>query len=166
MNRRLHLINLLGVVALVALCVLQWRRDRLLNLQMNQLENASQNQQQRIREQDEAARGLSGDLARFKEQFKSTHDELDEAVQKLRGSENENAKLAAEKVQLQETVTNWQKAVQQRDALVKEANDRIRGLSDDLNDSIRKFNELAQKYNAVVKELNESRKSPVPTNSP
>ena len=49
---------------------------------------------------------------------------------------------------------------------VKEANERIRELSDNLNASIRKFNELAEKYNNVVKELNEIRKSPASTNRP
>src|ERR1700743_1766956 len=136
MNRQLQLLNLLGVLALAALCVAQWQRARGLDLQTIQLEKPRQAQQQKISEQEETARGLSADLADFKERFKTEHDDLEDTKRKLRATPS--ATLTAERDELRESVTNWVAAVAQRDALVKEANGRIEELSTQLNASIQK----------------------------
>jgi uncharacterized coiled-coil DUF342 family protein len=165
MNRQLQFLNLFGVLALAVLCVVQWRHDRELNLEVGQLDKTRQTQEQKISEQAEFARGLAADLEHFKIQFKEQHDDLESERHKARDAENEAAKLAAERDQLKESVANWANAVTQRDALVKEANGRIESLSADLNSTIRKYNELTTNYNGVVKELNESRAKPAATNT-
>lgn len=166
MNRTLQYLNFFGVFALAVLCVLQWRHDRQLNLQTIQLEKTRQEQQQKISEQEDAARGLSADLADFKNRLKAEHDDLDETRRQLRTNETAVAVLTAERDQLKESVTNWMEAVAQRDALAKEANGRIEELSQRLNASIQKFNDLATNYNSVVKDLNEARLKAASTNSP
>ena len=72
-------------------------------------------------------------------------------------AEGEGRQLASQRDALKASVTNWAGAVASRDERLKEANVRIRQLADDLNASIRKFNDLATNHNAVVKELNELR---------
>jgi chromosome segregation ATPase len=166
MNRRLQFFNLFGVLALTALCVVQWQSNRQLNLEANQLEKTRQAQQQRISEQEEIARDLSEDLIRFKEQVKAQHDDLDEAKKKMHETERAVATLTVERSELRESVTHWTNAVTQRDALVKEANDRILELSTYLNASIQKYNDLATNYNYVVQELNEARTKSATTNTP
>jgi chromosome segregation ATPase len=166
MNRRLQLFNLFGVLALAALCVAQWRSNRQLNIETNQLEKTRQAQQQTISRQEQTARGLDEDLTRFKEQVAAQRGDLDDAKKKLRETESAVAGLTAERNELRESVTNWASAVSQRDALAKEANSQILELSTNLNASIQKYNELATNYNATVQELNEARTKSGVTNSP
>jgi DNA recombination protein RmuC len=151
----LQWINLFGVLALAALCVVQWQRDRKLNLQFNALEKVRQSQEQKIAEQERTARGLTDDLAQLKTQFQSTHTELTEARTTLGKLDRENVQLQSERDQLKASVTNWSQAVKKRDARLREANDQLRDLSTRLNDSIVKFNELATNYNASVKRFND-----------
>jgi chromosome segregation ATPase len=153
--KHLRWINLLGVLALAALCAVQWQRDRRLNLEVNRLEKARQAQDVKISEQEKAASGLSADLARFKEQFKEAHVDASEARTTLRKVEQENAQLAHEREQLKASVTNWSAAVTARDNSIRELNDRLRDTTARLNDSIVKFNELATNYNASVQRFNE-----------
>jgi chromosome segregation ATPase len=166
MNRALQYSNLFGVLALAVLCAVQWQHDRRLNLQTIQLEKTRQAQQQKISEQEETARGLSTDLADFKQRFKSEHDDLEDAKRKLRENENAIASLTSDREQLKESITNWTAAVARRDALMKEANGRIEELSTQLNASIQKYNGLATNYNNVVQELNDARSKSAATNSP
>ena len=48
MNRFLHWFNLAGVLALALLCVVQWRLNRQLNLELNAAEKARQQQAARL----------------------------------------------------------------------------------------------------------------------
>lgn len=155
--KRLHYVNLAGVLALGALCVAQWQHDRRLNLELNRGEKVRLDQSARLEEQDRTARGLNADLAQFKEQFARSGNELHELRQKLRAAEGEVRQLARERDQLKSSVTNWAEAVAARDERLREAAEQIRTLADDLNASIRRFNELATNYNALVRERNELR---------
>jgi chromosome segregation ATPase len=157
MNRRWQWLNLGGVLVLVALCVLQWQRDRALNLDLNQNETTRLTQQDKLAEQEKQLRGVTDDLALFKEQLGRTQSELGESRKKLQELERSHQQLSAERDQLKESVTNWANAVAVRDERLKSANDRIRELANQLNASIQKFNELATNYNGVVQNLNELR---------
>lgn len=157
MNRKLQFVNLFGVVALVALCVVQWRQNRELNLGLNDLEKIRQLQEQKLTEQDKAMRGLTDDLARFKEQFTSAKGELTETKERLSVAERTATQVSTERDQLQASLTNWMNAVTERDAKIKEANERITEVVGRLNASVEKFNTLVTNYNNVVKEMNEAR---------
>lgn len=157
MSRRLQFFNLIGVVALAGLCVFQWRADRRLNLEVGRLEKMRIDNEQKIIEQQKTADGLGRDLAFFKEQFNQAHTDLAEVKGKLREEESLNERLQNERDQLRESITNWTQAVAERDARLKEANERIGELADKLNGAIRKYNELASNYNGVVGELNATR---------
>ena len=151
----LQWINLFGVIALGALCIVQWQRDRQLNLQFNAVEKVRQSQEQKLAEQEKTARGLNDDLAQLKAQFQSTHTELTEARASLGKVDREHAQLLNERDQLKVSVTNWSQAVKERDMRLREASDQLRDVSARLNDSVMKFNELATNYNASVKRFND-----------
>ena len=171
MKRALIWINLMGAAALAVLCVVQWQRDRRLNLEINRLEKEHYAQRQKIAEQEKVASGLNTDLARFKEQFKETHAEATDARAALRKLEQESTQLTVERDQLKVSVTNWARAVAERDESLRDLNGRLGEMATRLNESvlkynelttnynasIRRFNDLATNYNAVVTQLNESR---------
>ncbi len=154
---RLHYINLMGVLALALLCVAQWRHNRDLNLEVNRLERVRLDQAAKLSEQQKAVSGVNADLAQFKAQFGNAAEALNDERQKFRGAEREIRQLAAERDQLKTSVTNWADAVAIRDTRLKEAGMQIRRLSDELNASIGRFNELATNHNAVVKDLHDLR---------
>jgi chromosome segregation ATPase len=155
MNRKLQFVNLFGVMILVGLCVFQWRQNRALNLGLNDLEKTRQAQEQKLGEQDKVMRGLADDLARFKEQFTSAKGELTETREKLGVAERTLAQVSTERDQLQINLTNWMNAVTERDAKLKEANERITEVVGRLNESVAKFNQLVTNHNDVVVRYNE-----------
>jgi len=163
---RLHYVNLAGVLALAALCVFQWQANRRLNLEVNQLEKTRLDQAARLAEQEQIVRGLNSDLAQFKEQFTQAQAELGDMRKKLDAAQLEIRQVTVERNQLKTSVTNWAAAVSVRDERLTEAGSQLRKLGDDLNASIRKFNDLATNYNAVVKELNELRARPAQAQPP
>lgn len=155
MNRKLQFVNLFGVLILAGLCVFQWRQNRELNLGLNDLEKARQAQEQKLSEQGKTIQGLTDDLARFKEQFTSAKGELTETKEKLNVAERTLAQVSTERDQLQINLTNWMNAVTERDAKLKEANERITEVVGRLNESVSKFNQLVTNHNDVVTRYNE-----------
>lgn len=155
--KRLHYLNLIGVLVLAAVCIAQWQRDRQLNLEVNRLEKTRLDQAATLAEQEQTVRGLDADLAQFKAQFAKSANELDGLRQQLRAAERDARQLMLERDQLKTSVTNWAAAVAARDERLKEASAQIHRLADELNTSIQKFNELAVNHNAVVSNLNELR---------
>lgn len=162
--KRLGWINLFGVLALTVLCVVQWQRDRNLNLEVNRRERERLAQSDKIAEQEKAASELSADLASFKERFKEAHAVAQETRTALRKLEQENTQLLREREQLKSSVTNWAAAVTARDQSLRETTARLSDsvlkfneLGSNYNASIKRFNELATNYNSVVTQLNELR---------
>jgi hypothetical protein len=94
--KRLHCVNGIGVRALTALCVLQWERDRQLNLEVNRIEKVRLDQAAKLDEQQHTIIGLNADLAHFKEQFVKSGMELNDVRQKLRTAEREAHHLEIE----------------------------------------------------------------------
>jgi len=152
MSRALTWINLLGVLVLTTLCVLQWRANRSLNLDVNRLEQTRQTQSAKIDEQAATLRGLQSDLDRFREQLGSTTLSQKDAETKLRASERLAVQLANERDQLKESIAQWTAAVATRDA-------RLTELASRLNDTVAKYNALVASHNDLVKQLNDAHES-------
>ena len=152
--KRLHYFNLLGVFVLGLLCIAQWTQNRQLNLEANRLERARLDVVAKLAEKEKAERDLNGDLADLKEHLSKSQTGENEAALKLAALEREVRHSAHEREQLMASVTNWAAAVSVRDQRLKQANEEIRRLGEELNTSIVKFNNLATNYNAVVKDLN------------
>lgn len=153
MNRFLHWFNLAGVLALAALCVLQWRANRQLNLDLNTAEQARHQQATRLDEQTKRLTGGASDLNGFREQLTRATASLKQAESKLATLEQQLKQLTNERDQLKTSVTNWAAAVSARDTQLKQAGADQAKLAADRNATVLKFNEVAQRQNALVKDL-------------
>jgi methyl-accepting chemotaxis protein len=153
--KALHVFNLAGVLALAVLCVLQWRDNRSLNHEVIRLEEARIAHEQVLKEQKLAVENLTTDRDEFRERFKVVNAEAVKARRELGETRREVAQLTTERDQLRESVTNWAAAVKQRDMLLTNANERIKGLADDLNANVARFNDLATNHNDLVIRYNE-----------
>jgi chromosome segregation ATPase len=162
MSRALTWINLLGVLVLAALCALQWRTNRALNLDVNSLEQTRLEQTARLSEQDKTLRGLQADLERFREQLGSTTLSQKDAETKLRASERLAAQLSSERDQLKASIAEWTAAVAARDSRLADANTLITDLSAQLNDTVAKYNALVSSHNDLVKQLDAARAAGAP----
>ncbi len=164
-------LNLVGVLCLVGLCLAQWGRDRELNLELNRLRREAYSQSSRLEEQAKSSREQTADLGELKNHFESAALEKALLREKLRTAERDLHRLAEERDQFQNSVTQWIRAVVTRDERLKEAAAQIRQGEQELTVSIHKFNTLASNHNGVVKDLNELRSLsklalPVPTPPP
>lgn len=153
MNRALQCFNLLGVIALAVLCTLQWRTNRTVNRQANELEKIHQEQTVKLADQDQALQGSAADLEHFREQLTRANAVVKENEARLKTTEREIAQLNNERDQLKSSVTHWADAVAVRDERLQEATAQLQTLAADRNDALQKFNDLAGKYNAVVSDL-------------
>ena len=160
MNGRLKYMNLFGALALAALCIAQWQRDRRLNLEVGRLDQVRLQQGAKIDEQAGLLKGLNEDLGQLKTSLGIEQSLRSQAEQKVVSTENANLQLGLERDQLKAAITNWANAVALRDERMKEANTRIEQLAADLNTSIRKYNELVTNRNAAVKASGATRAQP------
>jgi chromosome segregation ATPase len=157
MNAKLTRFNLIGVLALAALCAIQWQHDRGLNLELNRSEKARMQQAAKLAEQAQLLDGVNQDLAQLKVSLAKKQGALTQSERELHGAIRTNQVLAAECAQLKAAITNWSRTVNLQNSRIAEANARIEQLAAELNASILKFNGLVTNYNAVVGELNASR---------
>jgi chromosome segregation ATPase len=148
------------VLALAALCIAQWQRDRRLNLELGRLDQVRLQQAAKIDEQASLLKGLNEDLGQLKTSLTNEQSLRSQVEQKVASSESANRQLTLERDQLKAAITNWANAVALRDERMKEANTRIEQLAADLNASIRKYNELATNRNAAVKTSGATRAQP------
>jgi chromosome segregation ATPase len=155
MNRFLQYANLIGVAALAVLCVIQWSANRRVNLEASALEKTRLDLTAKVAEHEKTIKGQAADLDTFREQLTLATTSLKETENKLTKAGREIARLEAEREQLKASVTNWAAAVTARDERIKEANDRLKQLGEQLNVSIRKFNELAETHGKLVKDWND-----------
>jgi chromosome segregation ATPase len=159
MNRSLQYLNLLGVVALAALCVMQWRANRHLNLDVNGLEKARQEQAVRLADQEKTLTGYKADLDGFRGQLSRAAAEAAETGAHLAAAQHQLTQVLAERNQLNASVSNWMAAIEERDKQVKLANERLLKLAAERNEAVQRHNDLAEKYSEAVRQLNEHRGS-------
>lgn len=153
MNRVLQWFNLAGVVALAVLCLLQWRMNRQLNLDLNAAEKARQRQAARLDEQEQRLKGGASDLDGFRAQLIRATSSLRETEAKLATLDRQVKQLTNERGQLKTSVTNWAAAVAARDAQLKQAGADLKQLAADRDAAVLKFNEAATRQNDLGKEL-------------
>jgi len=167
MNRLLQYANLIGVAVLALLCVVQWKANRGANLEASALEKARFELTSRVEQQEKDIKGQAADLENFREQLTRSNAALKETETRLAKADLQLAQFEAEREQLKSSITNWAAAVAARDARLKEGNERIRQLGEDLNASIRRFNELGERHARLVKDWNDqqARLAAMPTNS-
>lgn len=160
MNSTLKYLNLFGVLALAALCIAQWQRDRRLNLEIGRLDQMRLQQAAKIDEQANLVKGLNEDLGQLKTSLANEQSLRSQVEQKVASTESANQQLVLERDQLKAAITNWSNVVALRDERMKEANTRIEQLAADLNASIRKYNELITNRTAGAKTSGATRAQP------
>jgi chromosome segregation ATPase len=143
MNRFFLIFNFLGVSLLCVLCAAQWQTNSRLENSVEQFDKTRIEQTAKIAEQKNTLKDDAADLTDLRQRLSMSELELKNAVA-------ERDHFAAEDKQLKTALDNWMAAVAARDAALRQASDQIQKLSNDRNDAVRKFNDLAGKYNALV----------------
>jgi len=157
MNRFLQYFNFFGILALAALCCIQWQTNRQANLQILELEKIRLDQSEKIAEQDKTIKGYLADLDDLRQRLALSEAALKDAGDKFNALATERDRLVVERDKLKASLDKWKAAVAARDAALKQANDQIKSATDDRNDAVSKFNDLADKYNSIVKDLDKAR---------
>jgi chromosome segregation ATPase len=142
-NRFLLIFNFLGVAVLCVLCAVQWQTNSRLESDVEQLDKMRVEQSAKIAEQQITLKDDAIDLDDLRRRLSMSESELKNVV-------IERDRVAAEGKQLKAALNKWMAAVAARDAAIRQAGDQILKLSNERNDAVQKFNELAGKYNAVV----------------
>lgn len=153
MTRFLQWFNLVGVLALAALCVQQWRINRHLNHEFNEACKLCLSHSQNLSEKDKKLKGAAADLEVFRDQLARATASLKETETRLAALDRQVKQLANERDQLKTSVTNWAAAVAARDARLQQAGADLKKIADDRNATVLKFNDLAAKQNDLVKEI-------------
>ena len=160
--------NLFGVIALAALCAVQWQVNSEVNLKAVSLDKTCQEQAQKIAEQDRTIKGNMSDLDDFRRRLELSDKSLRETETKvatltsdLERTTAERDAVAAARDQLlvqqrkiKAVLDEWIAADKQSQDSLQKANDEIRKLASDRNDAVAKFNDLAGKYNGLVEDFN------------
>ena len=159
MMRTIQWINFAGVLAVAGLCGSQWRTNRTLHLQVNDLEKARFGLLDQLAERDHSIQGLTADLEEFRARLTLAESQMKELEAKLSLVLRERNKLSlerdqlvAERNQLKVAVEQWTAAVHERDAAIKSAAAQAAKLISDRNDAVVRFNDLVAKYNILVKD--------------
>ena len=152
--RRLHVINFIGVLTLAGLCVLQWKQNRDLNLQFNQIQKINFDQTAQKRALESNLKGTTADLSELKTRIADARKADGATQRKLNQARAEVRQLSTERDQLRTSVTNWSAAVAARDERLKQANSEIKNLSQELNSARLQYNELASNHNSLVTNWN------------
>jgi chromosome segregation ATPase len=150
MIRFLTAMNLLGVLALAALCASQWRTNNRLESQVGALEQTRAELTANLAGRDERIKEDSADLDDFRRRTSLAETELLDQQKKL------NAAIT-ERDQLKAALQTWMAAVAQCDEAIKKASDEIKSIAAERDKVTKEFNDLAVKYNDVVKQLNDAR---------
>ena len=155
MNRFLRAFNLVGVIALTVLCVLQWRANRQVQLEMIALHRERLDQEARLSDQERTLGGQAEDLEQLRGQLSRALDALKVAESNRLTAESDLRQTLAERDQLRSALSNWAAAVSVRDERLQEAAAQLARLAGERDEAVREFNDLAGRFNALVKDWNE-----------
>lgn len=152
MNRVLTWLNLLGVLVLAVLCVVQWRANRQLSLDLIQVERHRLEQTAAAERLAEITAGQASDLADLRGHLARAAQEGRDARDQLALLERELDQSRAETDAVKSALTNWAAAVVARDERLQQAAEQLRAAVQERNDTVTWFNELAGRYNRLVQD--------------
>ena len=142
-------LNFLGVLAVAVLCAAQWQTNSRLSLRADDLEKIRQQQTAKLSEQGKSLKDDAADLDDLRRRLELSESDLADTHKKLELA-------SAQRDQLKNALSQWQHAVADRDAALKQAAQQIQKIAAERNEAIQKFNDLADKYNALVKDAHGS----------
>lgn len=152
MERTLNRINVLAIPLLTVLCVVQWWKDRELQLRLEESRSEVRGLvelQARLEGQLESARA---DLRLFKERYHVSEERSAELRRELDGVSRERDRLEAELGRLREVLTNWMEAVRLRDEKLEAAAGTIRELNQRVGELADRYRNCVTNYERLVVE--------------
>lgn len=154
MNRFLQWLNLFGVAALAALCLIQWQVNRRLNLELNRCEELRLELAGRLAKEAQISADRERDLASFRTHLARLSEEVEKTASAQSTAERDLRDALAARDQLKSSFTNLVSAVAARDERLAEAATQLSALLKERDDVIMRFNELAGRHNSLVEEWN------------
>jgi septal ring factor EnvC (AmiA/AmiB activator) len=154
MNRHLQWFNLFGVLILAALCVAQWRTNRLLNMEIKRMEQSRIELSANLDNQTRTNAGQTSDIGSLSSHLIRLKSDLKETADKLATSEHQTCQLINERDQLKASVTNWVTATAGRDERLKQSAALLSTIAEERNAAVKSFNDLAARHNRLVQNWN------------
>jgi chromosome segregation ATPase len=156
MNRFLSVFNFAGVLLLAVLCVLQWEKNRSVELKLIGVEEVRDAQLSEIDAQGKAIKETMADLEEFRGRLMAAGISIQDAAAKAQADGAQIKVLQRQNETLKASLHEWTNAVESRDEAIKKAAGQLEKVSADRNGAILKFNGLAEKYNVAEAELKEA----------
>lgn len=138
-SRVLTLLNAVGCLALVGLVATQWRKERGYQLDISLLHSALTSSQNRLAEAATHSAALDHDIVALKESLAITQ-ESNEATTRLVAGQNQQAQnFQTELTAARQQVKNWQAAIAERDAKLRDLTAELTATRQRLNEAIAKL---------------------------
>lgn len=164
MSRFLHWFNLLGVLALLGLCLVQWQNNRRLQVELIQAAQARREQESRLEQHLKTNEGQAQHVSRLQGHLSRLTGELEQTASQLAETRRQARQSAAQCGQLKSSVTNWAAAVAARDTQLRQSAAQLEELAEARNAAVRQFNDLVERYHQLATNFEAWRqRSPAPT---
>ena len=141
-NRVIQSLNLVGVAALAALCVVQWRANSRATESASRLEQVRQVQAAKLDEQTKTLQSDEAQLDDLHQHLSRTESALKAEQAELSAANAARNALVEEREQLHRALNQWQAALRERDAAIGRAGEQIQKLALERDDAVRRSNEL------------------------
>lgn len=146
-------LNSLGIAVLVAICILQWAKDRGLQADLRAMEKLAEERLAALDEKDRIIQGQLDDLDSFREKTLALRESLDQAEAELAEATRRLGGSDVDPESLSTRLEEWRSAVSEREVALAEYAARIEELVLELNERTDAYNELAATSNDYVERL-------------
>lgn len=144
-SRILPIVNLVGCVLITGIIVAQWLKERGLGGRIDALNQQLVTARDQYAAEKTRAATLESDVAQLKESVEATvrsRKEAEDALAKLIAGRETEAASAAQAARVQ--VENWEKAIAERDAKIRELNENLAAARQRLDEAIAKLKAAAR----------------------
>jgi chromosome segregation ATPase len=151
MNKIIGYLNLVGVLALMGLCVVQWGVNSRLDGVDRQLSKSLEEQIDKVADQEKTLKQDATDLEDVRQRLAISEGALRDCQAKAAAAVAQGNAVTAQRDQLKADLDKCTAAVAARDDALKQANEQVQRLAGERDDAVKRFNDLAEKYNALSK---------------
>jgi len=145
MNPRfLPFLNLIGCLALTALVVVQWRRERSLDGVLADLRSQIAAAHHQAEEDAGRRTALERDIAVLKESIEATQKAAESAARELDCKQQEIASLQIGNAAALDQLAAWEAAVKQRDERIITLNEELAKTRQRLDEAVKRIKEVGQ----------------------
>jgi uncharacterized coiled-coil DUF342 family protein len=162
MNRFWHMVNFMGVIALVALCWVQWGENRTVSRRAVAAETSRAELQIKLQDAQHTIDADKKDLDEFRDRLTQAQKDIEknkadltEAVAQQETLRTERDLYHTNALALQTALEKWKAALAERENALNQANDAVVKIAADRNDAVKKLNALVTNYNTGIKSTND-----------